>query len=34
VGIGRARIAVARSVASKVAVSMEPLPDAAVEAAG
>jgi oxygen-dependent protoporphyrinogen oxidase len=34
VGIGRARIAVARSVASKVAVSMEPLLDAAVEAAG
>jgi oxygen-dependent protoporphyrinogen oxidase len=34
VGIGRARIAVARSVASKIAVSMEPLPDAVVEAAG
>jgi len=34
VGVGRARIAVARSVASKVAVSMEPLPDAAIEAAG
>ena len=34
VGIGRARIAVARSVASKISVSMDDLPDAAVEAAG
>jgi Fe2+ transport system protein FeoA len=34
VGVGRARIAVARSVASTVAVSMESLPDTAVEAAG
>jgi len=34
VGIGRARIAVARSVASKISVSMDELPDAAVEAAG
>ena len=34
VGIGRARVAVARSVASRVSVSFEPIADVAVEIAG